>query len=84
MRKSIITPPPWKLDPKTFYIEGANGEYICHATRMHDAVLIIAAPLMLEALEEILRCHNKGGFGVDGEGGLTMAKYAVEVARGLK
>jgi hypothetical protein len=47
-----------------------------------NALLIAAAPEMLEALCEILRCVANGSYGADGCSGMTMAREAVERAMG--
>lgn len=91
------TPGPWKTkDMVTGWIVGPGTidgpSYVADVHRHTDgmtdaeaeanAALVSAAPEMLAALEAMLRAHEDGTFGVDGEQGRTLARDAVAKARG--
>jgi hypothetical protein len=82
MSKAQHTPGPWKADPfgrDTFIVKDygdGSGRHIATVRHPGDVPVILAAPELLEVLEDVLRriegselwwmdCPDRGGFDTD-------------------
>jgi len=74
----------WKVEEKSqagyFHVETVRGAIICRVPNYDDAVLIAAAPELLEALEIALECLEEGS--PPSEWGEGMIRAAIAKARG--
>ena len=83
MKKATYTPGPWTNNDPYDSIRGADGEVVCHTFGSVDpvdrlnAILIAAAPEMLEALIEA-RGFISNFTNIEGEGGTARTRRARE------